>query len=77
MLVDPEIANDAIGNGLVDLVFIGRQLTADPERTRKVRGGRIAEIRPCIACEQCIERIFFQEPVNCSVNPLKSYESRY
>ena len=77
MLVDPEIANDAIGNGLVDLVFIGRQLIADPEWPRKVRGGRIAEIRPCIACEQCIERIFFQEPVNCSVNPLKSYEYRY
>jgi 2,4-dienoyl-CoA reductase-like NADH-dependent reductase (Old Yellow Enzyme family)/thioredoxin reductase len=77
MLVDPEIANDAIGNGLVDLVFLGRQLIADPEWPKKVREGRIAEIRPCIACEQCIERIFFQEPVNCSVNPLKSYEYRY
>jgi len=77
MLADPEIANDAVGNGLVDLVFIGRQLIADPEWPRKVREGRIAEIRPCIACEQCIERIFFQEPVNCSVNPLKSYEYRY
>ena len=77
MLADPEIANDAVGNGLVDLVFIGRQLIADPEWPRKVREGRIAEIRPCIACEQCIERIFFQEPVNCSVNPLKGYEYRY
>ena len=77
MIIDPIIADSAINDGIVDLVFIGRQLIADPEWPNKVREGKEEDIRPCIACEQCIERIFFQEPVNCSVNPLKGFEYKY
>ena len=77
MILDPEVADSAIENGVVDMVFLGRQLIADPEWPKKIREGLIEEIKPCIACEQCIERIFFQEPVNCSVNPLKGFEYRY
>ncbi|MHA1505857.1 MAG: oxidoreductase [Candidatus Asgardarchaeia archaeon] len=77
MVTDPGFADKAIGDGKVDLVFVGRQLLADPEWPRKVREGRIEEIKPCIACEECIERIFFQKPVNCSVNPLKGFEYKY
>ncbi|MGB9959730.1 MAG: FAD-dependent oxidoreductase [Candidatus Bathyarchaeales archaeon] len=76
-ILDPEVADSAIENGVVDLVFLGRQLIADPEWPTKTMEGRIEEIKPCIACEQCMERIFFQEPVNCSVNPLKGFEYRY
>jgi 2,4-dienoyl-CoA reductase-like NADH-dependent reductase (Old Yellow Enzyme family)/thioredoxin reductase len=77
MIIDPIIADSAINDGIVDLVFIGRQLIADPEWPNKVREGKEEDIRPCIACEECIERIFFQEPVNCSVNPLKGFEYKY
>jgi len=77
MITDPIVADSAIKDGVVDLVFIGRQLIADPEWPNKVREGEVEDIRPCIACEQCIERIFFQEPVNCSVNPLKGFEYKY
>ncbi|MGB9894468.1 MAG: FAD-dependent oxidoreductase [Thermoproteota archaeon] len=77
MIVDPIVADSAIKEGVVDLVFVGRQLIADPEWPNKVREGKVEDIRPCIACEQCIERIFFQEPVNCSVNPLKGFEYKY
>ena len=77
MITDPIVADSAIKDGVVDLVFIGRQLIADPEWPNKVREGKVEDIRPCIACEQCIERIFFQEPVNCSVNPLKGFEYKY
>jgi len=77
MIIDPIIADSAINDGIVDLVFIGRQLIADPEWPNKVREGKEEDIKPCIACEECIERIFFQEPVNCSVNPLKGFEYKY
>lgn len=77
MILDPFVADGAIKDGIVDLVFVGRQLIADPEWPNKVREDKIEDIRPCIACEQCIERIFFQEPVNCSVNPLKGFEYKY
>ncbi len=77
MIIDPIIADSAINDGAIDLVFIGRQLIADPEWPNKVREGKEEDIKPCIACEECIERIFFQEPVNCSVNPLKGFEYKY
>jgi 2,4-dienoyl-CoA reductase-like NADH-dependent reductase (Old Yellow Enzyme family) len=77
MIYEPEIAEKAICNNTVDFVFLGRQIIADPEWPNKTKNGKTDQIRPCIACEECIERIFFQEPVNCSVNPLKSFEYRY
>ncbi len=77
MISSPEDAVRLITEGYMDMVFIGRQLLADPDWPNKVREGRIDEIRPCIACNECIERIFFSRPVVCSVNPLKGLESRY
>lgn len=77
MIFEPEFANQAIEQGKIDGVFLGRQLIADPNWPNKVKEGKVDEIRPCIACEECIERIFFQEPVNCSVNPLKGFEYKY
>jgi len=77
MIIDPVIADRAIEDGMVDLVFIGRQLLADPEWPNKAREGRLEDIRPCIACEQCVERIYSQKPVQCSVNPLKGFEYKY
>src|SRR5690606_303716 len=65
MIFEPEFANQAIEQGKIDGVFLGRQLIADPNWPNKVKEGKVDEIRPCIACEECIERIFFQEPVNC------------
>ncbi|NJE08947.1 NADH:flavin oxidoreductase [Thermococcus sp. M39] len=78
MITDPEIADKAIREGKVDLVFVGRQLLADPEWPNKVKRGKIEDIRPCIACnEGCIHRIFNDLPVVCAVNPLKGFEYRY
>jgi len=78
MIFDPEVAEKAIEEGIVDMVFIGRQLLADPEWPKKVRAGEVDDIRPCIACnEGCIHRIFNDRPVVCAVNPLKGFESRY
>lgn len=77
MISTPEDVAKLIEEGYADAVFVGRQLLADPEWPRKVREGRIEEIRPCIACNVCLERIFLGRALTCAVNPLKGLESRY
>jgi 2,4-dienoyl-CoA reductase-like NADH-dependent reductase (Old Yellow Enzyme family)/thioredoxin reductase len=79
LIVDPKVAEEAIENGSVDAVFIGRQLIADPEWPRKVREGRLEDIRVCQACnEGCIGgRVFVGKPTWCAVNPLAGFEYRW
>ncbi len=78
LIMDPETAEKAIEEGMVDMVFIGRQLIADPDWPRKVMDGKLDDIRPCIACnEGCLGEIFSYKTGRCSVNPLVGYESKY
>jgi len=78
LISDPNIAEKAIKEGIVDAVFLGRQLIADPEWPKKVREGRLEDIRPCLACNDgCIGRILTSKPVWCAVNPLTGFEYRW
>ncbi|MEM0004795.1 MAG: FAD-dependent oxidoreductase [Desulfurococcaceae archaeon] len=79
LITDPRVAEDAITKGWVDAVFVGRQLIADPEWPRKVREGRLDDIRPCLACnEGCIgNRVFYGRPTWCAVNPLTGFEHKW
>jgi len=78
LISDPNIAEKAVKEGIVDAVFLGRQLIADPEWPKKVREGRLEDIRPCLACNDgCIGRIITSKPVWCSVNPLTGFEYRW
>lgn len=79
LIIDPKVAEEAIIKGLVDAVFIGRQLIADPEWPKKVKEGRLDDIRPCLACNDgCIgNRVFYGRPTWCTVNPLTGFEYRW
>ncbi|HHY96379.1 MAG TPA: FAD-dependent oxidoreductase [Firmicutes bacterium] len=78
LVSDPFVAERILEQGLVDMLFVGRQLMADPEWPNKVREGRIEDIRPCMACnEGCIGRIFGNQAAWCAVNPLMGYEYRW
>jgi 2,4-dienoyl-CoA reductase-like NADH-dependent reductase (Old Yellow Enzyme family)/NADH dehydrogenase FAD-containing subunit len=77
MMHHPEAVENALARGHTDLVFLGRQLLADPEWPNKVMQGNESEIRHCIACQVCLNDIMCQHPVQCSVNPLKGMEYRY
>lgn len=78
LIVNPEVAEKAIKDGIVDMVFLGRQLIADPEWPRKVREGRVEDIRPCLACnEGCISRVFDGKATACAVNPLSGLEYKW
>lgn len=79
LITDPAVAEDAIKKGYVDAVFVGRQLIADPDWPRKVREGRLEDIRPCQACNDgCIGgRLFAGKPVWCAINPLSGFEYKW
>lgn len=67
---DPVVIDDVLKQGAADMIFIGRQMLADPEYPNKVLGGRLEEIRPCITCNDCLEKVVVQKwNVFCTVNP--------
>src|SRR5579862_80702 len=54
---DPLMADELVRDGTADIVCMGRAMIADPELVEKARGGRIADIRPCLAeCRGCIDQ---------------------
>jgi NADPH2 dehydrogenase len=52
-IVDPEQAERALTEGLVDAVAVGRAMLADPEWSVKALAGRDADIIRCRQCRVC------------------------
>lgn len=72
---NPEMALEAIDNGVCDVIDLGRPLLADPDYVNKLRSNRIKEIRPCISCQEgCMGRIQEYSMINCAVNPQAARE---
>jgi len=65
----PEMANQIIAEGKADLVWMGRALIADPHLPRKAREGRLEDIRECLSCNVCVNRLRDGLDVRCAVNP--------
>ena len=68
-LDDPELAAKVVADGDADLVLLGRALIAEPDWPVKVEEGRFNELRPCIACNACVDLVGRGERARCSVNP--------
>ena len=69
-VVHPEVAEAILAAGQADLVGLARALIADPQFVEKTRTGRRADIRPCIAVNDCINRRSGEGlPFACAVNP--------
>ncbi|MEV5848566.1 FAD-dependent oxidoreductase [Streptomyces sp. NPDC051985] len=68
-LGDPDEAAALVSAGEADMVLLGRTLIAEPEWPDKVREGRLAEVRPCISCNACVELVGRGGRARCSVNP--------
>jgi 2-enoate reductase len=67
---NPEMASEAVNQGVCDMIGLGRPLLADPDYVNKLRAGRSSEIRPCISCQEgCMGRIQHYSLINCAVNP--------
>jgi len=77
-IIDPELADKIIFDGLADIVGMARPLIADPDLPRKAKEGRMSEIRKCIGCNQgCLDHILMNQPVQCLVNARAGREKDY
>lgn len=75
---DADIAEEAIREGKIDAVVLGRAALADPAYPNKVLSGHTEQIRPCIACNQgCITRLQQGKQPTCAVNPAAMREMRF
>ena len=80
----PEMCEQAIADGKVDFVILGRQMLADPEFANKARSGHADQIRRCLRCYKCFpgspeegydDLPFTSEELalyvgHCTINPL-------
>jgi len=76
-LDDPELAARVIAAGEADVVLLGRGLLADPDWPAKVERGELAAVRPCIACNACVDLVALGEDLRCAVNPETGREATW
>ena len=75
---DPDWAEQMLKEGICDFVAIGRGHIADPEFMNKTREGRVDEIRKCIGCLYCRERVLGNAlPIRCTVNACAGREYEF
>lgn len=69
-ITDPAEADALLQRGDAELVALGRALVTDPAWLLKAQAGRAHEIRHCVACNTCWDRITAQNlPIACDNNP--------
>ena len=72
---NPDMALESLEKGECDIVSLGRPLLADPDYVNKLRAGRMAQVRPCISCQEgCMGRVQEYSMINCAVNPQAARE---
>jgi 2,4-dienoyl-CoA reductase (NADPH2) len=76
-LDDPALAERVVADGTADVVLLGRGLLADPDWARKAQEGRSEDIRPCIACNACVDLVGRGRDLRCAVNPETGRESTW
>jgi dimethylamine/trimethylamine dehydrogenase len=65
-----------VRQGVMDLVGAARPSIADPFLPRKLREGRIEDIRECIGCNICSAGDRIGVPIRCTQNPAMGEEWR-
>jgi 2,4-dienoyl-CoA reductase-like NADH-dependent reductase (Old Yellow Enzyme family)/thioredoxin reductase len=74
-ITDPDVAERILAAGEADIVGMARAHIADGDLLAKARDGRTADIRPCVAGNECISRRYVEGlPFGCAVNPATSHE---
>jgi NADPH-dependent 2,4-dienoyl-CoA reductase/sulfur reductase-like enzyme len=74
-LHDPRYAESVLNDGAADFIVLGRALLADPSWPLKAQASAADRIRPCIACNTCVEHLRSGDTVSCLVNPATAKES--
>ena len=68
-LTDPAMMEEIVASGKADVVYMARQLLADPETPRKIEEGRDEEIVHCLRCFTCMAERAATGTRRCTVNP--------
>ena len=75
---NPDFAEQLLEEGVCDFVAMGRSQLADPEFMNKAKAGKADQIRRCIGCLYCRERILGAGlPIRCSVNARTAREVEF
>lgn len=69
-MADANLSEQAIADGIIDAVVLGRAAIADPDYAKLVSEDKYEQVRTCIGCNQgCIWGYFTTGIVGCAVNP--------
>jgi 2-enoate reductase len=71
----PDLAEQALRDGLCDMVMLARPLLADPEWPNKAYAGKVSDICPCIGDQEaCLNEFVEGGHPQCAVNPRTGFE---
>jgi dimethylamine/trimethylamine dehydrogenase len=76
-LTDPADAERLVTEGKMHMVGAARAFIADSELAGKAERGLAHEIRPCIACNHCIEAVLQGGEGRCAINPATGREQEW
>jgi NADPH2 dehydrogenase len=68
----PDLAEQALQDGMADMIFVGHGMLADPGWARKTIAGKPNLIKPCMECRNCFH---FTDSSKCPARRIKD-ESR-
>jgi 2,4-dienoyl-CoA reductase-like NADH-dependent reductase (Old Yellow Enzyme family)/thioredoxin reductase len=70
-------AEEILASGKADLVGMGRAALVDNRHFTKVFRGQEDDVRPCLRCAHCTDRLFWFNSIRCAVNPTCGREYEY
>ena len=68
-ITEVEQMEEILASGKADVVAVARSLIADPYLPKKAAAGRTEEITPCLRCLTCMQSVWIEGTMICSVNP--------
>ena len=74
---DPKLIKKVIREGSADLVAMCRPVIADSHIAKKICDGKDEDVRQCMGCNWCLEKLFIQESLECPMNPAYGWETEY
>jgi len=70
-------AEEILAAGQADLVGMGRGTLVDSLHITKAFRGQEDQVRPCLRCAHCTDRLWFFNNIRCAVNPICGREYEY
>ena len=74
---NPELMEELVSSGQVDIIEIARGLMADPDLPNKLRAGADREVRKCMRCLACFSGLLHTGQFHCAINPEIGREPEY